>query len=70
MTLHMPGIPLVFYGEEQELYTLDSTADNYIFGRQAFTPTQAWKNHGCHAGDSEQYIKWPIDSSRRACEYA
>ncbi|KAM7188404.1 hypothetical protein V8F33_010655 [Rhypophila sp. PSN 637] len=67
MTLHMPGIPLVFYGEEQEFYVLDSTADNYIFGRQAFSPTQAWKIHGCHAGNSTQYYDWPIDKSRNGC---
>ncbi|KAK5655969.1 hypothetical protein OQA88_5107 [Cercophora sp. LCS_1] len=66
-TLHMPGIPLVFYGEEQELYVLDSTADNYIFGRQAFTPSQAWMLHGCHAGNSTQYIGWPIDKARHGC---
>lgn len=68
MTLHMPGIPLIYFGEEQEFYVLDSTADNYIFGRQPFTPTQAWKLHGCHAGNSTQFKNWPIDSSRRGCE--
>ncbi|KAH7010584.1 putative cell wall alpha-1, 3-glucan synthase [Microdochium trichocladiopsis] len=67
-TLHLPGIPLVFYGEEQEFYVLDSTADNYIFGRQAFTPSQAWMMHGCYAGNSTQYINWPVDSARRGCE--
>jgi len=67
MTLHMPGIPLVFYGEEQEFYVLDSTADNYIFGRQTFTASQAWKLHGCHAGNSTQYIGWPIDKARHGC---
>ena len=66
-TLHMPGIPLVFYGEEQEFYVLDSTADNYIFGRQAVSPTQAWMLHGCHAGNSTQYIDWPIDKARTGC---
>ncbi|KAK0612409.1 putative cell wall alpha-1, 3-glucan synthase [Bombardia bombarda] len=67
MTLHMPGVPLVFYGEEQEFYVLDSTADNYIFGRQAFSPTQGWMLHGCHAGNSTQYHDWPIDKSRDGC---
>ncbi|KAK1758077.1 alpha-1,3-glucan synthase [Echria macrotheca] len=66
-TLHMPGIPLVFYGEEQEFYVLDSTADNYIFGRQAFTPSQAWKMHGCFAANSTVYENWPVDSARRGC---
>lgn len=67
LTLHMPGIPLVWYGEEQALYVLDSTADNYIFGRQAFTPSQAWMMHGCHAGTSTQYVGWPVDGARRGC---
>ncbi|KAK3367350.1 putative cell wall alpha-1, 3-glucan synthase [Lasiosphaeria ovina] len=67
MTLHLPGMPLVYYGEEQALDALDNTADNYIFGRQAFTATQAWKMHGCHAGNSTQYVGWPIDSARTVC---
>ncbi|KAK3695819.1 putative cell wall alpha-1, 3-glucan synthase [Podospora appendiculata] len=66
-TLHMPGIPLVFYGEEQEFYVLDSTADNYIFGRQAVTPTTAWMMHGCHAGNSTQFVDLPIEASRNGC---
>ncbi|KAK0725972.1 hypothetical protein B0H67DRAFT_144279 [Lasiosphaeris hirsuta] len=69
MTLLMPGIPLVFYGEEQEFYVLDNTADNYIFGRQAVTPTQAWMLHGCHVGNSTQYnVSFPLDKARRGCE--
>jgi glycosidase len=30
-TLHMPGIPLLLWGEEQAFYVLDNTADNYIY---------------------------------------
>lgn len=30
MTLHLPGIPLLLWGEEQAFYILDSTASNYI----------------------------------------
>ncbi|KAJ4412539.1 hypothetical protein N0V85_003674 [Neurospora sp. IMI 360204] len=67
MTLHMPGIPLVLYGEEQEFYVLDSTANNYLFGRQAFSPTPGWMLHGCHVGNSTQYIGWPIESARTGC---
>ncbi|KAK3939763.1 putative cell wall alpha-1, 3-glucan synthase [Diplogelasinospora grovesii] len=66
-TLHMPGIPLVYYGEEQAFYVLDNTADNYIFGRQPVTPTPAWMLHGCHAGTSTQFIGWPIDAARNGC---
>lgn len=32
--LHMPGIPLMLWGEEQSFYVFDSTNANYIFGRQ------------------------------------
>lgn len=32
MTLLMPGIPLLYYGEEQGMYILDNGASNYIYG--------------------------------------
>jgi alpha-1,3-glucan synthase len=54
-TLQMPGIPLLLWGEEQAFYVLDSTADNYIFGRQAMSPAQAWKLHGCYTVGSSQF---------------
>jgi alpha-1,3-glucan synthase len=67
-TLHMPGIPLVYYGEEQALYALDNTAENYIFGRQAMSSSPAWQLHGCYSLDSSQYKNWPIDAGRRGCK--
>ncbi|KAK2600447.1 hypothetical protein N8I77_009977 [Diaporthe amygdali] len=67
-TLFLPGIPLVYYGQEQNLYVMDSTADNYIFGRQPMSPAPAWKMHGCYSLGSSQYIDWPIDQGRRGCE--
>lgn len=36
-TLHLPGIPLLLWGEEQAFYILDASASNYIFGRQAMS---------------------------------
>ncbi|KAH8886391.1 putative cell wall alpha-1, 3-glucan synthase [Thozetella sp. PMI_491] len=66
--MHFPGIPLVLYGEEQALYLLDSTAPNYIFGRQPMTATQAWRMHGCHATNSTQYFEWPIEKGRDGCK--
>lgn len=66
-TLHMPGLPVLLYGEEQAFYILDNTADNYIFGRQAFTASQGWRMHGCHAGNSTQYVNWPIEAARHGC---
>ncbi|KAL1865860.1 Cell wall alpha-1,3-glucan synthase ags1 [Diaporthe australafricana] len=67
-TLFLPGIPLVYYGQEQNLYVMDSTADNYIFGRQPMSPAPAWKMHGCYSLGSSQYIDWPIDQGRIGCE--
>ncbi|KUI63986.1 Cell wall alpha-1,3-glucan synthase mok11 [Cytospora mali] len=67
-TLFLPGIPLVYYGEEQGLYILDNTADNYLFGRQPMSPASAWQIHGCYKLGSSQYIDWPIDQGRLGCE--
>ncbi|TIC95265.1 Cell wall alpha-1,3-glucan synthase mok13 [Colletotrichum higginsianum] len=67
-TMLLPGAPLVYYGEEQNFYVLDNTAENYVFGRQAFSPAQAWKIHGCYAGDNSVYVDWPIAKGRKGCE--
>lgn len=67
ITLHMPGIPLLLWGEEQAFYILDATASNYIFGRQAMSPATAWKAHGCFQLPSTQYYNWPIESGRNGC---
>ncbi|KAK4185416.1 hypothetical protein QBC35DRAFT_465599 [Podospora australis] len=69
-TILLPGAPLVYYGEEQELYALDGTASNYVFGRQAMGPTPAWKAHACFQLNITQYYNWDeqIDKGRRGCE--
>lgn len=66
-TFLMPGIPLVYYGEEQELYLIDSTADNYVYGRQAFSPSQAWVRHGCYGLGSSIYVNWPVTKGTTGC---
>jgi alpha-1,3-glucan synthase len=66
-TILLPGAPLVYYGEEQGLYTLDGTASNYVFGRQAFAPSPAWKTHGCFGLTVDQYKGWPITKGREGC---
>ncbi|KAJ6136759.1 hypothetical protein N7497_012312 [Penicillium chrysogenum] len=66
-TLHMPGIPMLLWGEEQAFYILDASAANYIYGRQAMSPATAWKNHGCFQLNSTQYFQWPIESGRLGC---
>lgn len=66
-TLHLPGIPLLLWGEEQAFYILDASASNYIFGRQAMSAATAWKTHGCFQLNSTQYFQWPIESGRLGC---
>lgn len=66
-TLLLPGIPLVYYGEEQDLYIVDSTASNYVFGRQAFSPSPAWMKHGCYTLGSEIYDNWPAERALTGC---
>jgi alpha-1,3-glucan synthase len=67
-TLLMPGIPLLFYGEEQAMYVLDSTAPNYIFGRSPMSSAVAWQNHGCYNLGSSQYHEFPVDVAAKGCE--
>lgn len=69
-TFLMPGIPLVYYGEEQDLYLVDSTAANYVFGRQAFSPSQAWMRHGCYTLGSSIYVNWPVTKATEGCSDA
>lgn len=64
----MPGIPLLYWGEEQAFYILDSTAANYVFGRQAMSSTPAWQIHGCYKLGSSQYFEFPVNSSTVGCE--
>ena len=66
-TLHMPGIPLLLWGEEQAFYILDNTASNYIFGRQAMSSATAWQDHGCYVLNSAQYFNWPVESAIHGC---
>ncbi|KKY19706.1 putative alpha-glucan synthase ags2 [Phaeomoniella chlamydospora] len=68
-TIHMPGIPLLLWGEEQAFYVLDNTADNYIYGRSPMSSSLAWQTHGCYSLDpySSQFYKMPIESAADGC---
>ncbi|RMZ85978.1 hypothetical protein DV737_g212, partial [Chaetothyriales sp. CBS 132003] len=66
-TIHLPGIPLLLWGEEQAFYILDNTASNYIFGRQAMSPASAWEMHGCYTLDSTQYYNMPLQAAKHGC---
>ncbi|TPX22463.1 hypothetical protein DIZ76_014335 [Coccidioides immitis] len=67
ITLHLPGIPLVLWGEEQAFYILDSSAQNYIFGRQPMSSSIAWQTHGCYSLGSSQYYQWPLGPAIDGC---
>ncbi|EEB06005.2 cell wall alpha-1,3-glucan synthase mok11 [Schizosaccharomyces japonicus yFS275] len=62
-----PGAPLIYYGDEQGLYVLDNTADNYLYGRQAMTSAIAWYLHGCYTGSSSTYPAINLDPARKGC---
>uniref|UniRef100_A0A0W0GDS6 alpha-1,3-glucan synthase n=1 Tax=Moniliophthora roreri TaxID=221103 RepID=A0A0W0GDS6_MONRR len=66
-SLVLPGIPLYFYGEEQNMYLYDTGASNYLYGRQAMPGTLAWKRHGCYKLGSEQYFNMPLRKGALGC---
>ncbi|KAH9484208.1 Cell wall alpha-1,3-glucan synthase mok13 [Psilocybe cubensis] len=66
-SLVMPGIPLLYYGEEQNFYLYDNGASNYLYGRQAMISNQAWKRHGCYVLGSEQYFNMPLEKALFGC---
>ncbi|KAN0123743.1 glycosyltransferase [Russula decolorans] len=65
--LVMPGVPLFYYGEEQDFYTYDTGASNYLYGRQAMFSNKAWQRHGCYRLGSDQYFNIPLDKSLLGC---
>ncbi|CCO34588.1 alpha-1,3-glucan synthase [Rhizoctonia solani AG-1 IB] len=67
-SLLMPGIPLLYYGEEQDFYLFDNGASNYLFGRQPMTSSQAWQRHGCYRLGSEQYFNMRLEKALIGCE--
>ncbi|KAF8274895.1 modular protein with glycoside hydrolase family 13 and glycosyltransferase family 5 domains [Lactarius quietus] len=66
-TLIMPGIPLFFYGEEQNFYLYDTSASNYLYGRQAMFSNRAWQRHGCYHLGSDQYFNIPLQKALLGC---
>ncbi|KAI0703620.1 glycoside hydrolase family 13 and glycosyltransferase family 5 protein [Cytidiella melzeri] len=67
-TLVMPGIPLLFYGEEQNFYSYDTGASNYLYGRQSMVSNKAWQRHGCYQLGSTQYFNMPLGKSLLGCQ--
>ena len=65
--LLMPGIPTLWYGEEQAFYVYDNGASNYLYGRQSMVSNQAWQRHGCYRLGSTQYYNMPYDKALTGC---
>ncbi|KAJ7774879.1 modular protein with glycoside hydrolase family 13 and glycosyltransferase family 5 domains [Mycena metata] len=63
----MPGMSLLYYGEEQNFYLFDTGAANYLYGRQAMTGNTAWKRHGCYGLGSEQYYNFGVEKALLGC---
>ncbi|PNS16674.1 Cell wall alpha-1,3-glucan synthase ags1 [Sphaceloma murrayae] len=68
VTLLVPGINMISWGEEQALYVLDNTAGNYLYGRQAMTSSPAWKMHGCYKVGTINLSDFPVNSSSTGCQ--
>lgn len=67
VTMVLPGIPTLIWGEEQASYVLENTAGNYIFGRSPMTSSLAWQTHGCYSVGSEKYTNFPLDAALYGC---
>ena len=67
ITLLLPGIPTLVWGEEQAFYVLDNTASNYVFGRSPMSSAQAWEMHGCFTVGNSKYYQFPANTSLTGC---
>ncbi|KAJ5683634.1 hypothetical protein N7462_006799 [Penicillium macrosclerotiorum] len=67
-TLHLPGIPVLLWGEEQALYVLDSTSPLALFGRQPMCSSTTWSIQGCYGLGSNQYNNFPVESASTGCD--
>ncbi|RAQ45497.1 hypothetical protein AFGD_005920 [Aspergillus flavus] len=68
VTLELPGIPLILWGEEQAMYVFESTASNYLFGRQPMTYQTAWWTHGCMTLNTSKFYDFPNEKGLHGCE--
>lgn len=67
VTLELPGIPMMFYGEEQASYVLENHANDYVFGRTPLASQRAWQLHGCYHLGETVYVDMPFESSGHGC---
>ncbi|PYH89723.1 putative alpha-1,3-glucan synthase [Aspergillus ellipticus CBS 707.79] len=68
VTLELPGIPLILWGEEQAMYVFDATASNYLFGRQPMTYHTAWWTHGCFNLNTSKFYDFPNEKGLYGCD--
>ncbi|KAJ5999260.1 hypothetical protein N7451_007070 [Penicillium sp. IBT 35674x] len=66
-SLHLPGIPLLLWGEEQNFYLLDNTSPLGLFGRQPMTSSPSWQTQGCYGLGSSSYNDFPLESALTGC---
>ncbi|KAF4765071.1 hypothetical protein N7455_003955 [Penicillium solitum] len=67
ITLVLPGIPLILWGEEQAMYVFDATASNYLYGRQPMSSQTAWWTNGCFNLETTKFYDFPIEKGRDGC---
>jgi alpha-1,3-glucan synthase len=67
VTLVLPGIPLILWGEEQAMYVFDATASNYLYGRQPLSSQTAWWTNGCFNLNTTKFYDFPIEKGRDGC---
>ncbi|KAL2830814.1 hypothetical protein BDW59DRAFT_158254 [Aspergillus cavernicola] len=67
VSLELPGMPLILWGEEQAMYVFDATASNYMFGRQPMTYQTAWWTNGCFNLNTSKFYDFPIGKGRDGC---
>lgn len=65
--LLMPGAPELFWGEEQSFSLMDSTAPDYLYGRQPMSSNMAWHIHGCYSAGYETYVDLPLGPALEGC---
>ncbi|KAL8851905.1 MAG: hypothetical protein Q9221_003229 [Calogaya cf. arnoldii] len=68
ITLVLPGIPLLIWGQEQAFYILDNTASNYVYGRQPMGSSTAWQDHGCYKLGNSRQANWPSGPYLDGCQ--
>ena len=63
VTLMLPGIPILLWGEEQKHYIQDNLASDYVYGRQPMSSSSSFQNHGCYVVGETTYVDMPWNNS-------